>query len=67
MYPLILIGRVTGALVLGERESGEAMPPDINEAVRAVTAAVAMSLESIEGARLRAEIATLRAATTARA
>lgn len=61
VYPLILVGRVTGALVLGERESGETMPPDIDEAVRAVTAAVAMSLESIESARLRAEIETLRA------
>ena len=61
VYPMVLIGRVTGALALGERESGEAMPPDIDDAVKRVVAAVAIATESIQAARVRKELEALRA------
>lgn len=64
VYPMILIGRVVGALALGDRETGEAMPPDIHEAITRVTSASAIALASIENERIRRELAELRAART---
>jgi hypothetical protein len=60
VYPMMLAGRLVGVLAIGERESGEEMPPDIDAALRAVANSVGVTLEAIETARLRAENAQLR-------
>lgn len=60
LYPMVLAGRLAGALATGRRENGEAMPPDIDEAIRRVASAVAIALAAIESDRVREENATLR-------
>ncbi|MBV9270155.1 MAG: hypothetical protein JO165_03620 [Candidatus Eremiobacteraeota bacterium] len=60
-YPMTLAGRSLGTVTLGERESAETIPPDIDDAIRTMIAAIAIALETIESARLRRELAQLRA------
>jgi len=47
-YPMILAGRLMGFVATGEREGGEAMPPDIDEAVKQVCLSTASALAAIE-------------------
>jgi hypothetical protein len=61
LYPMTLAGRVSGALVVSERESAEEMPPDIDDAIRHVAQAVAITLAAIEADSVRREIAALQA------
>ncbi|HZY98716.1 MAG TPA: hypothetical protein VFE36_04015 [Candidatus Baltobacteraceae bacterium] len=60
LYPMVLAGRLAGALATGRRENGEAMPPDIDEAIRRIAAAVAIALAAIESDRIREENTSLR-------
>lgn len=60
LYPMVLAGRLAGAIATGERESGEAMPPDIDEAIRRIAAAVVIALAAIESDRIREENIALR-------
>jgi hypothetical protein len=60
LYPMVLAGRLAGTLATGERENGEAMPPDIDEAIRRVASAVAIALAAIESDRIREENVALR-------
>ncbi|HEY1975189.1 MAG TPA: hypothetical protein VGG89_01420 [Candidatus Baltobacteraceae bacterium] len=60
LYPMVLAGRLAGTLATGRRENGEAMPPDIDDAIRRVASAVAIALAAIESDRVREENATLR-------
>jgi hypothetical protein len=60
LYPMRLAGRFVGVVSVGERETGETMPPDIDDALRAVATSVAMAVEGIEAARLREEVQSLR-------
>jgi hypothetical protein len=60
LYPMVLAGRLAGVIATGERESGEAMPPDIDEAIRRAAAAVTISLAAIESDRIRQENAILQ-------
>jgi len=61
LYPLVLAGRLVGALATGVRDSGESMPPDIDDAIASVASAVAISLAAIETTQVRAENAVLHA------
>jgi len=61
LYPMVLAGRSVGLIAVGERETGEAMPPDIDDALKAVAIAVGVSLTVIETAEIRQELAGLRA------
>lgn len=61
LYPMFLAGRLVGVISTGERESGEEMPPDIDDAIARVAAALAVSLAAIETDRVRAENALLHA------
>lgn len=61
LYPMVLAGRIAGVVATGERESGEEMPPDINEAIERIAAALTISLAAIETDRIRSENATLHA------
>jgi hypothetical protein len=60
VYPMELSGRLLGAVTVGERESAEALPPDIDDAIRTMVSTVTIALETIESARLRRELAQLR-------
>lgn len=60
LYPMVLAGRLVGALATGERESGEAMPPDIDGAISRIASAVVIALAAIESDRIREENASLR-------
>ena len=60
IYPMVLADRVLGALTVGERESGEAMPPDIDDAIQKIAASVAACFTAIEVAHMREENAQLR-------
>lgn len=60
LYPMVLAGRLAGTLATGERENGEAVPPDIDEAIRRVASAVAIALAAIESDRIREENVVLR-------
>jgi hypothetical protein len=60
LYPMILAGRFAGVVAIGERESGESMPPDIDEAIRRIAAAVTIALAAIESDRIRQENVTLQ-------
>ncbi len=61
LYPMSLAGRLVGVVSTGERESGEQMPPDIDDAIGRVASALAVSLSAIESDRIRTENATLQA------
>ena len=61
LYPMILAGRIGGVIATGERESGEAMPPDIDEAIHRIAAAVAVALAAIDSDRIREENRLLHA------
>ncbi|HEY8322829.1 MAG TPA: hypothetical protein VIG46_13645 [Candidatus Baltobacteraceae bacterium] len=61
LYPLVLAGRLVGVLATGERDSGESMPPDIDDAIASIASAVAISLAAIETTQVRAENAALQA------
>ncbi|GAC1659568.1 MAG: hypothetical protein NVS9B12_12980 [Vulcanimicrobiaceae bacterium] len=61
LYPMTLAGRVSGALVVSERETAEEMPPDIDDAIRHVAQSVAITLAAIEADNVRREIVSLRA------
>lgn len=61
LYPMVLAGRSIGVIAVGERETGEAMPPDIDDALKAVAIAVGVSLTAIETAEIRQELVGLRA------
>ncbi|HET7812999.1 MAG TPA: hypothetical protein VFL13_01345, partial [Candidatus Baltobacteraceae bacterium] len=60
LYPMVLAGRLAGTLVTGDRENGEAIPPDIDEAIQRVAAAVGIALAAIDSDLIRAENANLR-------
>jgi hypothetical protein len=60
LYPMVLAGRLVGVLATGARESGEHMPPDIDEAISGIASAVAISLAAIETDRIRQENAMLQ-------
>lgn len=59
-YPMTLSGRSVGVVVVGERESREKLPSDIDDAIRTMVAAVTIALETIESARIRRELAQVR-------
>lgn len=61
LYPMIRAGRVVGVIATGERETGEEMPPDIDEAIKRIADAVATAAGAIESDRIRAELTSLRA------
>jgi hypothetical protein len=61
LYPMIRAGRMAGVVATGERESGEEMPPDIDDAIKAIAHAAATSLGAIESDHIRSELTTLRA------
>jgi hypothetical protein len=61
LYPLVLAGRLVGVISTGERDSGEAMPPDIDDAIAGIASAVAIALAAIETTQVRAENAVLHA------
>lgn len=61
LYPMVLGGRVFGAVSVGERVSHEAMPPDVGDAIARVAAAVTIGLASIENERIRADYAQIKA------
>ncbi|HEY4442302.1 MAG TPA: GAF domain-containing protein [Candidatus Elarobacter sp.] len=58
-YPMTLAGRLVGVLCTGDRARGEAMPPDIDEAVTHIAAAVAIAVAAIETDAIREENALL--------
>jgi len=60
LYPMVLAGRLAGAIATGDRESGEIMPPDIDDAIKRVVAAVTIALAAIESDRVRQENAVLK-------
>lgn len=47
-YPMIVRGQLSGVLVLGPRESGEAYAPDESEAIARIAHSVAVSLDVLE-------------------
>lgn len=61
LYPMFLSGRLEGVISIGERESGEHMPPDIDDAIARIASALAVSLAAIETDRVRAENVLLHA------
>jgi hypothetical protein len=60
LYPMVRAGRIVGVVATGERESGEEMPPDIDEAIIRIAHAAATSLGAIESDRIRSELTALR-------
>ena len=60
LYPMVLAGRLAGTIATGERESGEAIPPDIDDAIKRVVSAVTIALAAIESDRIRQENAVLQ-------
>ncbi|MGB6984900.1 MAG: hypothetical protein WBD74_02860 [Candidatus Aquilonibacter sp.] len=60
VYPMILAGRLVGIAAVGERESFEQMPPDIDEAIARVCDAVAIAIAAIETDSIREENVALR-------
>ncbi len=60
LYPMFLAGRTAGAIAIGPREGGEAIPPDIDAAIKRVAEAVTLTLAAIETSRVREEIAALQ-------
>jgi hypothetical protein len=63
-YPMVVAGRLAGAVSVGERESGEEMPPDIDAALQAVATSIGASLAAIETTRIREEIQHLRSGSS---
>ncbi len=61
LYPMVRAGRVVGAIATGERESGEEMPPDIDDAIKRIAHGAATSLGAIDSDRIRLELTALRA------
>lgn len=61
LYPMFLAGRLVGIVSTGERESGEQMPPDVDDAIGRVAAALGVSLSAMETEHVRTENAALRA------
>lgn len=60
LYPMIRAGRIVGVIATGERESGEEMPPDIDDAIIRIAHAAAIALGAIESDQIRLELTTLR-------
>ena len=60
LYPMVRAGRIVGVIATGERESGEEMPPDIDDAIMRIAQAAATELGAIESDRIRSELTTLR-------
>jgi len=60
LYPMIRAGRIVGVIATGERESGEEMPPDIDDAIVRIAHAAATSLGAIESDHIRCELTDLR-------
>ncbi|HKU68556.1 MAG TPA: hypothetical protein VJP85_12335 [Candidatus Baltobacteraceae bacterium] len=61
LYPMFLAGRLVGVISTGERESGEQMPPDIDDAIARAAASLGVSLSAIETDRVRTENVLLQA------
>ena len=61
IYPMMLAGRLVGAICTGEREGGEAMPPDVDATIARIADAVAITLSAIESDIIRDENQVLRA------
>jgi GAF domain-containing protein len=59
-YPMILAGRLVGVLSIGNRAGGEAIPPDIDEAVANIAGAIAIAVAAIETDAIREENALLQ-------
>ncbi|MDE2483251.1 MAG: hypothetical protein KGN02_13820, partial [bacterium] len=59
-YPMILAGRLVGILCIGSRAGGEAIPPDIDQAVARIAGAVAIAVAAIETDAIREENAQLQ-------
>lgn len=60
LYPMIRAGRIVGVVATGERESGEDMPPDIDDAIVRIAHAAATALGAIESDQIRSELSALR-------
>lgn len=60
LYPMMLCGRLVGAVAVGERQGSEQMPPDIDQAIARVTESVAISIAAIETDAVRQENALLQ-------
>jgi hypothetical protein len=65
LYPMYLSGRLIGVISVGHRESGEHMPPDIDDAIERIASAVASALTAIETDRIREEKERLEARLSA--
>ena len=61
IYPMMLAGRLVGAICTGEREGGEAMPPDVDATIARIADAVAITLSAIESDFIREQNRVLRA------
>jgi len=59
-YPMVLAGRLVGAVAIADRETRESVPPDIDQALKAVAAAVGIAVAAIETAQVREENERLR-------
>jgi GAF domain-containing protein len=57
---MILAGRLVGVLCIGNRAGGEAVPPDIDEAVAHIAGAIAIAVAAIETDAIREENASLQ-------
>ncbi|MBV8433953.1 MAG: hypothetical protein JO029_06725, partial [Candidatus Eremiobacteraeota bacterium] len=60
LYPMIRAGRIAGIIATGERQSGEEMPPDIDDAIVRIAHAAATALGAIDSDRNRSELLALR-------
>ena len=60
LYPMIRAGRMAGVIATGERESGEEMPPDIDDAIKGIAHAAATALGAIESDQIRSDLTSLR-------
>jgi len=61
IYPMMLAGRLVGAICTGEREGGEAMPPHVDATIARIADAVAITLSAIESDFIREQNRVLRA------
>ncbi|MBV8656064.1 MAG: hypothetical protein JO160_08460, partial [Candidatus Eremiobacteraeota bacterium] len=52
--------RIAGIIATGERQSGEEMPPDIDDAIVRIAHAAATALGAIDSDRNRSELLALR-------
>jgi hypothetical protein len=62
-FPLVVRGELTGALVLGEKRSGETYDPEERALLAEIADRTAIALDALQTLALRRELEALRAAT----